>query len=495
MSLERGARRTLMAAALLITGGVIGRGLHSLLPSAAAATTTDERLAAEVLSDAVASAAETILPSVVNISATHMEKVDKRFQHPFFVPGMEDMFRRRLDELPDEREARSLGSGFFISDDGYILTNNHVVEDADDILVTTHDEREFKAEIIGTDPSTDVALLKVEPEGEIVPAKLGDSSTLRVGELAIAVGNPFSSFAGTVTLGIISANGRSSLRFGGTSPSIQDYIQTDASINPGNSGGPLANIRGEVIGINSAISSPSGVNVGIGFAIPIGLAREILGDLKEHGEVRRAFLGVHIQNVDANLAEALGLDGPEGVLVSGLLDEGPAAEAGIRDGDVIVEFNGKLVESIPKLQRMVGSAKVGTTAKVVVIRDGKRKRFKVELALMGDVVETESEGSGADSDLWMGLEVVSLDSPEAEAAGIDAARGVMIVGIEPGSPASRAELRPGYVIQKLGEFEISGLRDYRKAREALAESADDRAIAVYVQLPGGGQRYFALAPE
>ena len=495
MSLERGRRRSPMVAALLISGGVFGGGASPLLSAASAATTTGDRHAAEVLSDAVASAAETILPSVVNISATHMEKVDKRFQHPFFIPGMEDMFRRRLDELPDEREARSLGSGFFISDDGYILTNNHVVEDADNILVTTHDEREFAAEIVGTDPSTDVALLKVEPEGKIVPANLGDSSSLRIGELAIAVGNPFSSFAGTVTLGIISANGRSSLRFGSTSPSIQDYIQTDASINPGNSGGPLANIRGEVIGINSAISSPSGVNVGIGFAIPIGLAREILDDLKEHGEVRRAFLGVHIQEVDANLAEALGLDGPQGVLVSGLLNDGPAAEAGILDGDVIIEFNGRPVESIPKLQRMVGSSEVGTNAKVVVIRDGERKRFKVELALMNNVVETESESAGSDGDPWMGLEIVSLDSPEAKTANIDATRGVMIVSVEPGSPAARAELRPGYVIQKLGVFEISGPRDFREARGELAKDAGDRAIAVYVRLPGGGQRYFALAPR
>jgi len=486
MNPNKALRRAVITAAALAAAG----------PAVATTAPLAEDVAsAQALSDAVASAAEAVLPSVVNISATHMEKVDKEFRHPFFIPGMEDMFRRRLDEMPDEREARSLGSGFFVSEDGYILTNNHVVDQAEEIVVTTLDEREFEAELVGTDPKTDVALLKVKPDGKIMAAKLGDSSTLRVGELALAVGNPFSSFEGTVTLGIISANGRSSLRFGGASPDIQDYIQTDASINPGNSGGPLANIRGEVIGINSAISSPSGGNVGIGFAIPIGLVKEILDDLKEHGEVRRAFLGVNIQDVDANLAQALGLDGPEGVLVSGLVAGGPAAEAGIREGDVIVEFNGTPVETIPKLQRMVGKTKVGSKGKVVVVRDGERQRFTVELALMSDLVADEGSASSATGGAtWHGLEVVSLQSAEAEAAGVSADHGVMIVSVAAASPASRATLRPGYVIQKLAEFEIAGMRDFGQAHEALDQRGQDVPIAVYVELPGGGQRYFALAP-
>lgn len=462
----------------------------TLIPSSRAQADTS---AAEVLSDAVASAAEILLPSVVNISATRMEEVDKNYhQMPFMIPGWEDMFKRRMDEMPDEREATSLGSGFFISEDGYLLTNNHVIKDAQDVVVTTLDERVFHAEIVGTDPSTDVALLKVESDGKIIPAKFAESAELRVGELAIAVGNPFSNFAGTVTLGIISAAGRSSLRFGGGSPSIQDYIQTDAAINPGNSGGPLANIRGEVIGINSAISSPSGVNVGIGFAVPVSLVDEILDDLKEFGEVRRAFLGVNIQEVDGNLAEALGLDGPEGVLISGMIEDGPAAEAGLQEGDVIVEFNGNHVPSIPKLQRMVGSAEIGSKAEVVVVRDGDRKRFKVKLAKMDDNQQLAA-AEGESKDLWKGLEVVGLDSRQAINMGIEAESGVVIVDIAPGSAASHAGLRPGYVIKKLGEHRIEGMSDYRDARRDLDKGENDRAIAVYVQLPGGGQRYFALS--
>jgi len=294
-----------------------------------------------------------------------------------------------------------------------------------------------------------------------------------------------------VTLGIVSACDRSSLQFASRSPAIQDYIQTDAAINPGNSGGPLVNVRGEVIGINSAINSPSGVNVGIGFAIPINLVKEVLGDLKEYGEVRRAFLGVNIQAVDGKMAEALGLDEATGVLISGLMDDGPAKDAGLREGDVIVEFDGQKVTSVPKLQRMVGRSEIGSKAEVVVMRDGERKRIKVKLGKMDDsqqvAADTKSGGG------WLGLDVVGLDSPEAEALGVDVDHGVLIVSVAPGSEASHAGLRPGYVIQKLGEYEIDDLRDYHKARKALKKDESKRAIAVYVYLPGGGQRYFALS--
>jgi serine protease Do len=488
MKKKTGSLHTAAAIAMVAAASTFG----TLGGTAFAVEHNPDYSAAEALSNALASAAETMLPSVVNISATHIEKVDKNFQHPpFVIPGWEDMFRRRMQELPDEREATSLGSGFFISDDGYILTNNHVIEDADEVIVTTQDEREFSAEIVGTDPSTDVALLKVDPDGEIAPARLGDSSTLRVGELSIAIGNPFSRFAGTVTLGIVSACDRSSLQFASRSPAIQDYIQTDAAINPGNSGGPLVNVRGEVIGINSAINSPSGVNVGIGFAIPINLVKEILGDLKEYGEVRRAFLGVNIQAVDGKMAEALGLEEAGGVLISGLMDEGPAKEAGLREGDVIVEFDGKRVTTMPKLQRMVGGSEIGRKVEIVVIRDGDRKRIKVRLGKMDESTQVAADSKSAGG--WMGLEVTGLDSPEADALGVDVDHGVLIVSIAPGSEASHANLRPGYVIQKIGEYEIDNLGDYRKARKALKKDESKRAIAVYVRLPGGGQRYFALS--
>lgn len=474
----------LMAAGVAVSGS---------LPAVALA----DLASAEVVSDAIADAAGRILPAVVNVSATHIEEAGSRRFHsraPNMGPWGE-LFRPPMDEGPQNREAASRGSGFFIDREGYVLTNNHVVDGADTITLTTHDKHQLNATVVGTDPKTDIALLKVDSDYEIEPAVLGSSADLRVGQWAIAIGNPFADFEGTVTFGIVSASGRSALNFGGGSPTIQDYIQTDASINPGNSGGPLANIRGEVIGINAAISSPSGGNVGIGFAIPVDLVKEVLSDLKTYGEVRRAFLGVNIQEVDGNLADALGLDEASGVLVSSVIPEGPAESGGLEEGDVIVEFNGQPIATIPRLQRLVASADVGSKAKVGVIRDGERKSFKVELAPMDeDPGQRLSDSGESTAGKWLGLDVVALDSPRAQPFESEATAGVLIVEVDAGSSGARGHLQPGYVIQKLGSHKIAGMADFRQAIEQLEERDEGKPIVVHVLQRGGFSRFFALVP-
>lgn len=444
------------------------------------------------LQEAVTEAAGGVLPTVVNVSVRRSVERPEGFSHPNLPAPFDEMFRRQMQDMPEVQEAMSLGSGFIIDGDGYILTNGHVVKEADEIEVTLLDERSYAAEVVGTDTKTDIALLKIEPDGEIPSATLGSSSGLRVGQWAIAIGNPFNNFEGTVTLGIVSARGRSSLNFGRGTPNIQDYIQTDASINPGNSGGPLVDIHGRVIGINSAISSPTGGNVGIGFAIPIDMVKEVLTDLREYGEVRRAYLGVNIQEVDGPLAEALGLEGPEGVLVSEVMEGTPAENAGIIGGDVIVDFNGEAVPTIPKLQRMVGSAEIGSKARVGIIRDGKRREYDVVLESMNDAQVASSSQQPAQE--WLGIEVAGLDSPAAERLGVEANKGVVVVSVEQGTSAQRSGLHAGFVIQQIGGFDIADISDWRDAVSELKGKEGKRPLAVYVDT-GRGQRYLAIAPQ
>ncbi|HCW68886.1 MAG TPA: serine protease, partial [Thalassospira lucentensis] len=320
--------------------------------------------------DSFADLAERLLPSVVNIATSQMvaDRQGPDFQFPPGSP-FEDLFRDFMDRngqggeqggpSPQKRRATALGSGFIISADGYIVTNNHVIDGADEISVRLHDGDTLDAKLIGRDPKTDVALLKVEPKEDLPFVKWGSSDDARIGDWAMAIGNPFG-LGGTVTAGIVSARNRNI-----NQGPYDDFIQTDASINRGNSGGPLFNLEGDVIGINSAIYSPSGGSVGIGFAIPSAIAQSVVDQLKEYGRTRRGWLGVHIQTVTDDIADSVGLDESTGAMVAGVSDEGPAKEAGIKQGDVILTFDGKEVESMRRLPRIVADTKIGKDVDVV----------------------------------------------------------------------------------------------------------------------------------
>lgn len=326
-------------------------------------------------------------PAVVNISARQSARA-----HPFPFPGLDEndpmfeFFRRFIPQMPDvpgaERESRSLGSGFIISEDGYILTNAHVVEDAKEILVRLVDRREFHATVIGTDARTDVAVIKIEASGLPVVV-LGDPDQLKVGEWVLAIGSPFG-FDHTVTAGIVSAKGRNL-----PDENFVPFIQTDVAINPGNSGGPLFNLRGEVVGINSQIYSQTGGFMGLSFAIPIDVALEVQRQLRETGRVQRGRIGVGIQELTRALAETFGLERPEGALVSSVDPEGPAARAGVAVGDVIVAFDGKAVTSSRELPRIVAQSRPGSKATITVVRDGRRVDLQVVLGEWRDEAEPE----------------------------------------------------------------------------------------------------------
>jgi len=329
--------------------------------------------------------AEKLNPTVVNIRTSRKRRLPE--EHPFGPKDpLERFFERWFGHRPYRRfPERSLGSGFIISKDGYILTNEHVIEHSDTIIVTLADEKEYKARVVGKDPKTDIALIKIEAPEDLPVAPLGDSDELKIGEWVLAIGNPFG-LSHTVTVGIVSAKGRVI----GTGP-YDNFIQTDASINPGNSGGPLFNIKGEVIGINTAIMASGR---GIGFAIPINIAKELLPQLKEKGRITRGWLGVRIQRVTSELAKLFQLDRKRGALVTSVDEDSPAQRGGIKRGDIIVEYDEKVVEEMDDLPRMVAITPVGKNVKVKVIRDGKEKILNITIGEMKEEKEMELEEGG-----------------------------------------------------------------------------------------------------
>jgi serine protease Do len=406
-----------------------------------------------------------LTPVAVNISTTKTIRRDfRQFERPF-APGQPDMFRdffgddffrRFFGDIPEqEYKQQSLGSGFIIAPDGFILTNNHVIEGADEIKVKTHDSKEYDAEVIGRDPKTDLALIKIKNIQDVVPsAQLGDSDALEVGEWVIAIGNPFGLQA-TVTAGIVSAKWRKI----GHGP-YEDFIQTDASINPGNSGGPLFNMNGEVVGVNTMIFSPSGGNVGIGFAIPINLAKNVVQQLKETGRVVRGWLGVVVQTVTPELAESFGLESGKGALVADVEPDGPAEKAGIRPGDIIVSFDGKDVREMSELPLIVAETAVGEKIDVEIARKGKKQ---VKTVVIGELKEKESEKTVEPDMTDLGISPREITPDIANAYGLTEDSGVVIVNIAPGSSADAAGLRRGDIIKEVNRRSIQSLSDYRKA--------------------------------
>ncbi len=401
--------------------------------------------------------AEAVKDSVVNVATTQIIKGHPL--QPFFRPDSpfreffgDDFFKRFFGDLPKGKmKTHSLGSGVVIDDSGLILTNNHVVEKAEEIKIKLHNGKEYDAKVVGRDPKTDLALVKVKPDKNFPKAaKLGDSDALRVGDWVMAVGNPFG-LGHTVTVGIISAKGR----IIGAGP-YDDFLQTDAAINPGNSGGPLFNMRGEVVGINTAIVAKG---QGIGFAIPINMAKELLPQLKT-GKVVRGWLGVIIQDITPELAESFGLKESRGVLISDVLENGPAQKAGLKRGDVVLEFQGQPVENAHELSRKVAATRPGTKVKILIVRDGSKKTIKLKLGTMPD--EEEAPAAAVEKTSW-GMTVQNLNEELAARFGWEPSeRGVIITDIEEGSPAAEAHLRRGDLIKEVNRKKIQNLRDYNQ---------------------------------
>jgi serine protease Do len=434
--------------------------------------------------------AESVIPAVANISAE--KTVSGRF------PGFEWHFEGPFDEFfrdffrggpRSERRTQTLGSGFMISDDGYLVTNYHVIRDAEDIIVRLTDKQEFKGDevkIVGTDPRTDIALLKIDDAQNLSYLKFGDSDNVKVGDWAIAFGNPFQ-LEGTVTVGVISAKGRAGIALP-EGPDFQSFLQTDAAINPGNSGGPLVNIHGDVIGINTAITSPSGGNVGIGFAIPANLAKSVIEELKTEGKVTRGYLGVYLQEITDDLKEAMDLPSLEGVLISEVVDNTPASRAGIKSGDVIIEFDGKKVKDMASFRINVASTDVGKTVRVKVFRDGREKELRVTLGEMPETVGAAPQAPEQEYEL--GLRVVNIDDPSAQRFGTQATTGVIIIEIRPNTPAEKAGFRVGDVIMGIGSRNVSNIDAYRNA---IAELEKGKPVIFHVQR-GDRKLYIAVTP-
>ena len=396
---------------------------------------------------------ERVKDGVVNISA---EKVEDVSRYHSWVPFGES---RRVPTY-------SLGSGFIFDPEGYILTNNHVVSGATDIRVVLSDQSRFKARLVGADKETDIAVLKIEADHSLPALELGNSDSLRVGDWVLAIGNPFpqENLDRTVTAGVVSAKGRSNLQFGrDETPAYQDYIQTDAAINQGNSGGPLVDIHGEVAGINSAIASPSGGNVGIGFAIPINLVKQVLSDLMQKGKVVRGWMGVSLQDLTKDLAQSNGLKSMEGVLLTDVFEPGPAADAGLKRGDVILNFDGRKVTDATQLRFWVASAGPGKSVPVRAFREGKTITFTVRLAERNASLAALPTNRPVGPENVFGLNVRASTPELCRRYEVEYYPGVIVTDVEAGSPAEEKGLEPGFIITEVNGEPVKNEADFKAA--------------------------------
>ncbi len=431
-------------------------------------------------------------PAVVNVSSKSKTKpVTQQFRPP---PPQgkgdpNDPFRDFYDRFfgqrpgPEQRPKGGTGSGFIIDPEGYILTNNHVVEGAEEIIVALEDDREYTAELIGSDSKTDIALIKISRKnGGNKPfpfLKLGDSGNLEVGEWVMAIGNPFG-LSHTVTVGVVSALSRNI----GAGP-YDEFIQTDASINPGNSGGPLMNIKGDVIGINTAIiSGNSGGNVGIGFAIPINIAKVILKDLKEKGSVTRGWLGVMIQKITPDLAKSFGLKDSKGALVGDVIPDGPAFKAGIKRGDVIVSFDKQAVDEMEELPKIVAKTTPGRSVKVGIVRDGKLNNFDITIEVLKD---SSTEVASAKSDP-VGLQVQDITPELMKSLKLETKNGVLVSDVEAGGAAGEAGIRRGDVITEINRAPINSVDDYNN----VTSTTEKGSTVLFLVRRGGTTIYVAV---
>jgi serine protease Do len=434
--------------------------------------------------DSFADLAERLLPTVVNIATTQTVETRRGEE---FEEFFKEFFERRGQPPPQEkRRASALGSGFIIDPSGYIVTNQHVIADADEITVRLHDDTLLEAVLVGSDKKTDLALLKVETDEPLPATSWGVSEKTRIGDWVIAIGNPFG-LGGTVTAGIVSARQRDI-----NSGPYDDFIQTDAAINRGNSGGPMFNLDGEVVGVNTAIFSPSGGSIGIGFAIPSDIAKNVVAQLRENGEVRRGWLGVRIQTVTEELAEGLRLDGTYGALVASVTEGGPAEKAGIEGGDVILKFNGRTVSDMRKLPRMVAETPIGREVDVVVWRKGAEKVVKVVLGELEDeqvaAVTTGPSGdqeTGEVPDLGLALGALTPEMRERFGLG-DSAKGVVITEVDAEGSGAAKGLKPGDVIVEVDQEEVTNPAEVNE-RVQKAKDEGYRVVTLLVFRQGDYQ--------
>ncbi len=473
----------LSAAFILVLGVFIGLvlssnlGIMNPLPAMSPVSSKSIDVLTQ-LSEAQSEVAAIATPSVVNISTTRVIKPQEDnqfdlFDDPFFRRFFGDQFHQ--PNVPKERKEQSLGSGVIVSEDGYIVTNNHVIEKAQEIKVLLSNKKDYKAKLIGADPKTDIAVIKIEGKG-LRALAWGDSNKLKVGEVVFAIGNPFG-LNQTVTMGMISAVGRANVGIA----DYEDFIQTDAAINPGNSGGALINARGELIGINTAILSRTGGYQGIGFAVPSIMAKQVMDSLIKYKKVVRGWLGVSIQDVTSDLAEEFGVKDLKGALVSGVMKKSPADKAGIKQGDVILQFNGRIVEDTGHLRNMVSQTPIGTTMKIKLQRAKKEIELDVvigELPKKLGEPSREEEGEGnneEESNALSGLVARELTPDLARRFGFEEEeKGVVIVKVDSGGKLYEAGIRPGDIILQINQHAISKLEDYRKI--AMKIKAKDRIL-------------------
>jgi serine protease Do len=453
---------------------------------------------ADALSGAFSGAADTIHPSVVSIRAVKKAKIVKPSsdsggslpEMPKGLPFDNDLLRHffggKMPEITIPPQ-QGIGSGVIVSAEGYILTNNHVVGDADEVEVTLPDGREHRAKVVGADPLSDLAVIQIKVP-DLKPAKLGDSSRLKVGEWVVAAGNPFG-LSNTITAGIVSAKGRANM------PNMriaeyEDFIQTDAAINPGNSGGPLVDLRGEVVGINTAIASRTGSNNGVGFAIPINMAKSIMKNLIEHGQVVRGWLGISIQPLTEDMAKSFGFESTAGVLIGDVLADGPAQKAGLKRGDIVTKFAGEKVKDISQFRTAVAETEPGTKVKIEIYRDGKSRTMKVEVGkLKGTPTtmqrSTESERGTVDE---LGISVANASPETPHGMGLpEDVHGVLVTQVDETGTAARAGLRVGDVI-----VDVQGVptTDVAAFREQIGKHDLKKGIRLLVQT--GETRHFVL---
>ena len=486
-----------------------GRAALAVFAAAAIAWPLFAQPAAARGPDGISDVAEAVIDSVVNISTKQTVDMSGGAM-PQLPPGspfeefFEDFFKNRRGpgkpgapggDTPHPRRVNSLGSGFIIDSSGIVVTNNHVIADADEVDVILNDGTNIKAEIIGKDTKTDLALLKFKPPHPVKAVKFGDSDKLRLGEWVIAIGNPFS-LGGTVTAGIVSARNRDI-----QSGPYDNYIQTDASINRGNSGGPLFNLNGEVVGVNTAIISPSGGSIGIGFSIPSKTVVAVIDQLRQFGETRRGWLGVRIQQVSDEIAESLSISPPRGALIAGVDEKGPAKPAGIEPGDVVVKFDGKDVKEMRDLPRIVADTPVGKDVEVVVIRKGQEVTKTVKLGRLEDGEKQASltpkkDQPPADKPVVkkaLGLDLANLTDELRKKHKIkDKVKGVLITGVDADSPAADKHLMPGMVIAEVQQQPVTTAADLQSRLDKLRKDGK-KAVVLLVVSPDGDPSFVALS--